>query len=118
MSERAGRPWSSTVPTCAPAPGATGDGEFLLAGLESFGGEDREAADAVILVAALEAGDHDRAARMALRHLDEVEAGLTHDMREEQDPLERLRRALLPDPATRKPRKTSRKDKGQETSPC
>ena len=70
------------------------------------------------IVAALEAGDHDGAARMALRHLDEVEAGLTHDMREEQDPLERLRRALLPDPSTRKPRKTSRKDKGQETSPC
>lgn len=51
------------------------------------------------IVAALEAGDNAEAARMALRHLDEVEAGLTHDVREEQDPLERLRRALLPDTA-------------------
>lgn len=49
------------------------------------------------IVAALETGDHEEAARMALRHLDEVEAGLTHDVREDQDPLERLRRALLPD---------------------
>ncbi|MBI1980412.1 MAG: ATP phosphoribosyltransferase regulatory subunit [Methylocystis sp.] len=39
----------------APEHGATGDGEFLQAGLESFGRQDREAADAEILVAALEA---------------------------------------------------------------
>ncbi|WP_428402742.1 ATP phosphoribosyltransferase regulatory subunit [Methylocystis sp.] len=39
----------------APEHGATGDGEFLQAGLESFGREDREAADAEILVAALDA---------------------------------------------------------------
>ncbi|MBM3561563.1 MAG: ATP phosphoribosyltransferase regulatory subunit [Alphaproteobacteria bacterium] len=39
----------------APEHGATGDGEFLQAGLESFGREDREAADAEILAASLEA---------------------------------------------------------------
>lgn len=40
----------------APAQGsATGAGEFLQAGLESFGRDDREAADAEILAAALEA---------------------------------------------------------------
>ncbi|MGJ0396661.1 MAG: ATP phosphoribosyltransferase regulatory subunit [Methylocystis sp.] len=39
----------------APEHGATGDGELLQAGIESFGREDREAADAEILVAALEA---------------------------------------------------------------
>ncbi|WP_246657132.1 ATP phosphoribosyltransferase regulatory subunit [Methylocystis sp. B8] len=39
----------------APEHGATGDGEFLQAGLESFGRQDREAADAEILAAALEA---------------------------------------------------------------
>ncbi|MEF3366496.1 ATP phosphoribosyltransferase regulatory subunit [Methylocystis sp. 9N] len=39
----------------APAQGATGGGEFLQAGLESFGRDDREAADAEILAAALEA---------------------------------------------------------------
>lgn len=70
------------------------------------------------IVAALEAGDHAEAARMALRHLDEVEAGLTHDVREEQNPLERLRRALLPDLGTRTARRKSRRNKGQETSSC
>ncbi|MGD9656780.1 MAG: ATP phosphoribosyltransferase regulatory subunit [Methylocystis sp.] len=39
----------------APEHGASGDGEFLQAGLESFGRRDREAADAEILGAALEA---------------------------------------------------------------
>lgn len=39
----------------APEHGATGDGEFLQAGIESFGRNDREAADAEILVAALDA---------------------------------------------------------------
>lgn len=39
----------------APEHGATGEGEFLQAGLESFGRQDREAADAEILAAALDA---------------------------------------------------------------
>ncbi len=39
----------------APVHGASGDGEFLQAGIESFGRDDREAADAEILGAALEA---------------------------------------------------------------
>ncbi|MCQ4191307.1 ATP phosphoribosyltransferase regulatory subunit [Methylocystis suflitae] len=39
----------------APEHGATGDGEFLQAGLESFGRQDREAADVEILAASLEA---------------------------------------------------------------
>ncbi len=38
----------------APEHGGTGDGELLQAGIESFGRKDREAADAEILVAALE----------------------------------------------------------------
>ncbi|WP_457795667.1 ATP phosphoribosyltransferase regulatory subunit [Methylocystis sp. S23] len=39
----------------APLHGAAGDGEFLQAGIESFGRDDREAADAEILGAALDA---------------------------------------------------------------
>jgi len=39
----------------APEHGATGDGEFLQAGLESFGRQDREAADVEILAASLDA---------------------------------------------------------------
>ncbi len=39
----------------APAHGEEGDGEFLQAGVESFGRDDREAADAEILGAALDA---------------------------------------------------------------
>lgn len=39
----------------APEHGAAGDGEFLQAGIESFGRDDREAADAEIMGAALEA---------------------------------------------------------------
>lgn len=57
-SARAGRPAAYAYGGSvfrAPEHGATGDGEFLQAGLESFGRQDREAADAEILAAALEA---------------------------------------------------------------
>ncbi len=51
----------------APAHGETGDGEFLQAGLESFGREDREAADAEILGAALDAARAAGAADLSVR---------------------------------------------------
>jgi DNA-binding GntR family transcriptional regulator len=70
------------------------------------------------IVAALEAGDHEKAARMALRHLDEVEAGLTHDIREEQDPLERLRRALLPHDGAKWSKRENRNHTQQENQNC
>ena len=70
------------------------------------------------IVAALEAGDHEEAARMALRHLDEVEAGLTHDIREDQDPLERLRRALLPQGGAKGSTREAGHRNKQENSTC
>lgn len=70
------------------------------------------------IVAALEAGDHDQAARMAVQHLDEVEAGLNHDIREDQDPLQRLRRVLLPQDGMKRTRRGSRNTTQQETPKC
>lgn len=51
----------------APEHGATGYGEFLQAGIESFGRDDREAADAEILGAALEAAKAGNAGALAVR---------------------------------------------------
>ena len=51
----------------APEHGAAGDGEFLQAGLESFGRDDREATDAEILAAALEAATAAGAAGLKVR---------------------------------------------------
>jgi ATP phosphoribosyltransferase regulatory subunit len=51
----------------APAHGEAGDGEFLQAGVESFGREDREAADAEILGAALDAARAAGAADLSVR---------------------------------------------------
>lgn len=51
----------------APEHGATGDGEFLQAGIESFARDDREAADAEILGAALEAAVAAGAASLDVR---------------------------------------------------
>lgn len=51
----------------APAHGEAGDGEFLQAGVESFGREDREAADAEILGAALDAARAAGAANLSVR---------------------------------------------------
>lgn len=51
----------------APTHGETGDGEFLQAGVESFGREDREAADAEILGAALDAARAAGAAGLSVR---------------------------------------------------
>jgi ATP phosphoribosyltransferase regulatory subunit len=51
----------------APEQGASGDGEFLQAGIESFGRDDREAADAEILGAALDAARAAGAADLAIR---------------------------------------------------
>lgn len=51
----------------APEHGAAGDGEFLQAGLESFGRDDREATDAEILAAALEAATAAGAASLKVR---------------------------------------------------
>ncbi len=45
-----------------------------------------------LIVEAIERGDRSEAARLAVRHLDEVEAGLSLDM--QQDPLADLRRSL------------------------
>lgn len=51
----------------APEHGAAGDGEFLQAGVESFGRPDREAADAEILGAALDAARAAGAADLSVR---------------------------------------------------
>ncbi len=51
----------------APLHGETGGGEFLQAGIESFGREDREAADAEILGAALDAAAAAGARGLAVR---------------------------------------------------
>ncbi|WP_018266723.1 ATP phosphoribosyltransferase regulatory subunit [Methylosinus sp. LW4] len=56
-----------------PAEGETGSGELLQAGLESFGRDDREAADAEILAAALEAAS---AADGGALHVETGDAGL------------------------------------------
>lgn len=61
---------------------------------ESHRGHDR-------IVAALERGDRQAAAEEAIRHLDEVEAGLDFDIA--ADPLADLRRSLLPPDASAKP---------------
>ncbi|WBJ99778.1 ATP phosphoribosyltransferase regulatory subunit [Methylocystis parvus] len=51
----------------APPHGEAGDGEFLQAGIESFGRDDREAADAEILGAALDAAKAAGAAGLSVR---------------------------------------------------
>lgn len=51
----------------APEHDAAGDGEFLQAGIESFGRDDREAADAEIMGAALEAARAGDAGALAVR---------------------------------------------------
>ncbi|RTL87820.1 MAG: ATP phosphoribosyltransferase regulatory subunit [Hyphomicrobiales bacterium] len=51
----------------APIHGASGDGEFLQAGIESFGREDSEAADAEILGAALDAARAGGAGDLSVR---------------------------------------------------
>lgn len=51
----------------APEHGVAGDGEFLQAGIESFGRDDREAADAEILGAALDAAAAAGAAELSVR---------------------------------------------------
>jgi DNA-binding GntR family transcriptional regulator len=48
------------------------------------------------IVAALEAGDRDRAIELMAAHIGNVEAGLTVRVKPELDPLEELRRALEP----------------------
>ena len=57
----------------APEHGASGEGEFIQAGIESFGRPDREAADAEILASALEAA---RAAGANRLHVRMGDAGL------------------------------------------
>ena len=51
----------------APLHGASGEGEFLQAGIESFGRDDREAADAEILGAALDAAAAGGAKTLSVR---------------------------------------------------